>query len=168
MVGVEVQGCCWSVGLLGNLRNDVRWSFCCRIDRKEHHNLRTGSRIVRLQVRSWLDRRIPDQVSRYCRCLGKENTITRQCFLDDVKPTLRSNSVISVPILSRHRLWSVTRVQTMRSINARWSHCAGMRVGEGLEIHRLGRIHFFAETQKMECCVGANFIIHTFKLTMKQ
>lgn len=77
--------------------------------------------------------------------------------------TLRTNSVISVPVLSWHRLRSVPWMNSVRWVDSRGTHRAGMWVWERLEIHRLSGVHFFTETQQMESSIRANFIIHTLK-----
>ena len=48
----------------------------------------------------------------------------------------------------------------------RWSHSARVsvaRVWESLELHSLARVHFFAETKKVESSVRADLILHAWK-----
>lgn len=82
--------------------------------------------------------------------------------LQNFPHTLRSNSIIA-PVLPWHGLRSRPGVHLMWSIHPRRSHGACMRMREGLELHRLGRIHFLTEAQQMEGGVWANFIIHALE-----
>lgn len=70
-----------------------------------------------------------------------------------------------------HRLRSGSGVNvSARMVRSYWSHGAGMSrtdgatvailVRERLEVHCLAGVHFLAETEQMEGCVGADFIFH--------
>lgn len=44
------------------------------------------------------------------------------------------------------------------SVSGNWS--VSILMGEGLEVHGLGGIHFLAETEQMESSIGADFVFH--------
>jgi len=53
-----------------------------------------------------------------------------------------------------------------------WKHSArvsgnwagvSVLVGEGLEVHGLGRVHFLAESEQVERGIGADFIFHALR-----
>lgn len=66
-----------------------------------------------------------------------------------------------------HRLRSRSAMsRSISRVSYGWSHSAGVSVpwvGKGLKLHSLARVHFLAESQKMEGSVRADLIFHTCK-----
>lgn len=53
----------------------------------------------------------------------------------------------------------------MGRVDGRWPKCTAVSIlmRESLKLHGLGRIHFFSESEQVECGVGADILIHTSK-----
>jgi hypothetical protein len=63
-------------------------------------------------------------------------------------------------------MWDIT-VGADRSDVSGWSSVAVL-MGERLEVHGLGWVHLFAESEQVEGGVGTNFVFHALKNTVKR